>query len=57
MPDASDVRRIALALPQVTEAPEDDRLNFSVGSKGIAWSYLVRPQPKAALEQPDRVGI
>jgi hypothetical protein len=47
MLDATDVRRIALALPQVTEAPEADRLAFSVASKPIAWTYLERPQPKA----------
>lgn len=47
MLDAPNVRRIALALPQVTQGPESDRLNFSVGGKGIAWTYLVRAQPKA----------
>jgi hypothetical protein len=47
MLDATDVRRIALALPQVTEAPAADRLAFSVAAKPIAWTYLERLQPKA----------
>jgi hypothetical protein len=47
MLDAPNVRRIALALPQVTQGPESDRLSFSVGGKGIAWTYLARAQPKA----------
>jgi hypothetical protein len=46
MLDATDVRRIALALPQVTEAVETDRLGFSVGAKPMAWTYLERLQPK-----------
>ncbi len=58
MLDATDVRRIALALPQVIEAPEADRLSFSVGSKGIAWTYLERTQPKAPRRpRPDVLAV
>ena len=46
MLEATDVRRIALALPQVTDAAGTDRLGFSVGAKPIAWTYLERLQPK-----------
>ncbi|GAB2555666.1 MmcQ/YjbR family DNA-binding protein [Kribbella endophytica] len=45
MADQDDVRRLALALPEVTE--NDDRFAFSIGKKGIAWVWLERPAPKA----------
>ena len=45
-----DVRRIALALPEVTE--DADRLAFSVPNRGkakcIAWVWLERLEPKKA---------
>ena len=45
-----DVRRIALALPEVTE--DADRFAFSVPNrgkaKGIAWVWLERLEPKRA---------
>jgi hypothetical protein len=47
MLNATDVRRLALALPEVTEAAEVDQLSFAVASKSIAWTYLERVQPKA----------
>ena len=44
----SDVRRIALSLPEVTEA--DDRFAFSVRAgakeKGFAWVWMERLEPK-----------
>jgi hypothetical protein len=50
-----DVRRIALALPEVEESP--DRFAFSVRVKdklkGIAWVWLERIHPKKArVPQP-----
>jgi hypothetical protein len=41
MADADDVRRLALALPNVTEI--DSRgFDFRVGDKGFVWSYPER---------------
>jgi hypothetical protein len=39
--DADDVRRLALALPQVEEI-ESDGFDFRVGGKGFVWSYPER---------------
>jgi hypothetical protein len=39
--DAGDVRRIALALPQVVEI-ESDGFDFRVNNKGFVWSYPER---------------
>jgi hypothetical protein len=41
MADADDVRRIALALPQVQEI-ESDGFDFRVANKGFVWSYPER---------------
>jgi hypothetical protein len=41
MANADDVRRIALALPQVTEI-DSDGFDFRVGGKGFVWSYPER---------------
>ena len=38
MADADDVRRIALALPRVTEV-ESEGFDFRVADKGFVWSY------------------
>jgi hypothetical protein len=47
MVDADTVRRLALALPQVEDASEGERLVFNVlGGKGLAWGYKGRVQPK-----------
>jgi len=55
-----DVRRIALGLPETSEA--DDRFAFSVraGSKdkGMAWVWLERPDPKGPRQpQPEVLAI
>ena len=42
MADAGDVRRLALALPQVEEI-DSDGFDFRVGGKGFVWSYPERP--------------
>jgi hypothetical protein len=42
-----DVRRIAMALPEMVDASKGDRLAFEVaGGKGVAWGYLKREHPK-----------
>ena len=41
MADADDVRRLALALPDVTEI-DSDGFDFRVGNKGFVWSYPER---------------
>jgi hypothetical protein len=41
MADADDVRRLALALPHVTEI-DSDGFDFRVGDKGFVWSYPER---------------
>jgi hypothetical protein len=38
MADADDVRRLALALPEVEEI-DCDGFDFRVGGKGFVWSY------------------
>lgn len=47
MVDATTVRRLAMALPEVEDRSEGDRLVFEVGGgKGLAWGYLKRVIPK-----------
>ncbi len=41
MADAHEVRRLALALPEVEEI-ESDGFDFRVGGKGFIWSYPER---------------
>jgi hypothetical protein len=41
MADADDVRRLALALPQVAEI-DSDGFDFRVANKGFVWSYPER---------------
>ena len=41
MADADDVRRLALALPEVEEIASDG-FDFRVGNKGFVWSYPER---------------
>jgi hypothetical protein len=41
MADADDVRRLALALPYVTEI-DSDGFDFRVDGKGFVWSYPER---------------
>ena len=51
MSDLAVLRRLALALPEVVEVGEGDRVAFEVNGKGIAWPYLARP----AARQPRKV--
>jgi hypothetical protein len=49
MADAEDVRRLALALPQVEEI-DSDGFDFRVAGKGFVWSY-----PERQPGQPRRI--
>ena len=60
MADQDDVRRIAVALPEVEE--RDDRFAFAVPNKGklkdLAWIWLERPGPKQPrIPRPDVLAI
>jgi hypothetical protein len=52
MADAEDVRRLALALPQVVEIASDG-FDFRVGGKGFVWSYPERRQGRPRLIRTD----
>jgi hypothetical protein len=53
MPDHDDVRRIALALPEVEQG--DHPLAFGVRGKGITWVYSARETPKGPRIPHDNV--
>ncbi len=46
MVDAAAVERLALSLPEARGGAEPDRVAYTVGGKGFAWTYLARPAPK-----------
>jgi hypothetical protein len=50
--DADDVRRLALALPQVEEI-DSDGFDFRVGGKGFVWSYPERQPGKQRVIRTD----
>ncbi len=52
MADADDVRRLALALPQVTEI-DSDGFDFRVANKGFVWSYPERLPGKPRVIRTD----
>lgn len=52
MADAEDVRRLALALPDVIEI-DSDGFDFRVGGKGFVWSYPERRPGKPRLIRTD----
>jgi hypothetical protein len=52
MADADDVRRLALALPQVVEI-ESDGFDFRVVDRGFVWSYPERRPGKSRLIRAD----
>jgi hypothetical protein len=52
MADADDVRRLALALPHVTEI-DSDGFDFRVGDKGFIWSYPERRPGKPRVIRTD----
>jgi len=50
--DADDVRRLALALPQVEEI-DSDGFDFRVDGKGFVWSYPERTPGKPRVIRTD----
>jgi hypothetical protein len=52
MADAADVRRLALALPDVVEM-ESDGFDFRVANKGFVWSYPERRAGHARVIRTD----
>ncbi len=52
MTDADDVRRLALALPDVTEI-ESEGFDFRVANKGFVWSYPERRPEQRRLIRTD----
>ncbi|WP_436519581.1 MmcQ/YjbR family DNA-binding protein [Actinoplanes sp. HUAS TT8] len=52
MADADDIRRLALALPEVVEI-ESDGFDFRVGGKGFVWSYPERVPGKPRVIRTD----
>ena len=52
MADAEDVRRVALALPDVVEI-DSDGFDFRVGNKGFVWSYPERTPGKPRVIRTD----
>jgi hypothetical protein len=56
MATRADVQRLALALPDTSEAA--DRFAFTVGGKGFAWSWMERVDPKRPrVENPDVIAV
>jgi hypothetical protein len=52
MADADDVRRIALALPEVVEI-DSDGFDFRVADKGFVWSYPERTPGRPRVIRTD----
>lgn len=52
MADADDVRRLAMALPDVAEI-ESDGFDFRVAGKGFVWSYPERRPGRPRLIRTD----
>ncbi len=52
MADAGDVRRLALALPQVVEI-DSDGFDFRVAGSGFVWSYPERRPGRPRLIRTD----
>ena len=41
-----DVRRLVATLAEADDVSEEGRLEFQVGGKGFAWTWLVREAPR-----------
>jgi hypothetical protein len=52
MANADDVRRLALALPDVVEIPSDG-FDFRTGGRGFVWSYPERQPGKPRVIRTD----
>ncbi len=46
MVDTVQVRNIAAALPGAVDESSQDRLVFSIGQRGFAWTFMQRDAPK-----------
>jgi hypothetical protein len=58
--DQSDVRRIALSLPETTEGMDHFAFSVRVGAKekGFAWVWMERIEPKKArVANPDVLAV
>jgi hypothetical protein len=56
MADQDDVRRIALALPETSEAQQ--HFAFSVRNRGFVWAWNERVEPgRPRVERPDVIAI
>lgn len=47
MVTVADVRKLAASLDGVTDESTDAHLSFTFDGKGIAWTFMSRPTPKA----------
>jgi hypothetical protein len=58
MTDSALVRRLALALPEVSDESQGERLAFSVAGKGFVWTWNERVDPKRPRRpRPDVLAV
>jgi hypothetical protein len=58
MVDSAHVRQMAMALPEVTDESQGERLAFSVAGKGFAWTWNERTAPKMPRRaRPDVLAV
>jgi len=58
MADSALVRRLAPALPEVSDESQGERLAFSVASKGFVWTWNERADPKKPRRpRPDVLAV
>jgi len=58
MVDSARVRQLALALPEVTDESQGERLAFAVAGKGFAWTWNERVDPKKPRRpRPDVLAV
>ena len=58
MADSALVRDLAMALPDVIDKTDGERLAFSVGGKQFAWTWLERMQPNQPRQpRPDVLAV
>lgn len=47
MVSAADTRKLAVSFEGAADESSAERLVFSIGGKGFAWTFMRRPAPKA----------
>ncbi|HEY2049077.1 MAG TPA: MmcQ/YjbR family DNA-binding protein [Caulobacteraceae bacterium] len=53
-----DVRRLVAALADADDVSKEGRLEFQVGGKGFAWTWLVRETPRRPrVPRPDVLAV